>query len=152
MTQAAAKSGARPPAGATLRVDMDSHIPALFVTLGGKIGLHAMRHHARGLGLDLREWRILQVLGGDGRSTIFGIADRIAMDRGGTSRSEPGNTIAPPSAQKSFIMSTTRTAVCGGDRVMLSSPCRWAEKLSMSVSRLEGIRRRPRAFRPSCRA
>ncbi len=87
MTQAAAKSGARPPAGATLRVDMDSHIPALFVTLGGKIGLHAMRHHARGLGLDLREWRILQVLGGDGRSTIFGIADRIAMDRGGTSRS-----------------------------------------------------------------
>ncbi len=87
MTQAAAKSGARPPAGAKLRVDMDSHIPALFVTLGGKIGLHAMRHHARGLGFDLREWRIIQVLGGDGRSTIFGIADRIAMDRGGTSRS-----------------------------------------------------------------
>lgn len=82
-----AGTGVRPPADARLRVDMDSHIPALFVTLGGKIGLHAMRHHARRLGFDLREWRILQVLGGDGRSTIFGIADRIAMDRGGTSRS-----------------------------------------------------------------
>ena len=87
MTEAATVSRARPPAGGALRVDMDSHIPALFVTLGGKIGLHAMRHHARGLGFDLREWRILQVLGGDGRSTIFGISDRIAMDRGGTSRS-----------------------------------------------------------------
>ena len=87
MTETSAISGTRPPAGAKLRVDMDSHIPALFVTLGGKVGLHAMRHNARGLGFDLREWRILQVLGGDGRSTIFEIADRIAMDRGGTSRS-----------------------------------------------------------------
>ena len=87
MTEAAARSGTRAPADTTLRVDMDSHIPALFVTLGGKIGLHALRHHARARGLDLREWRIIQVLGGDGRSTIFAIADRIAMDRGGTSRS-----------------------------------------------------------------
>ncbi len=87
MTETAAIPGARQSPGAALRVDMDSHVPALFVILGGKIGLHAMRHHARGLGLDLREWRILQVLGSDGRSTIFGIADRIAMDRGGTSRS-----------------------------------------------------------------
>ena len=87
MTEATARSGTRAPADTTLRVDMDSHIPALFVTLGGKIGLHALRHHARARGLDLREWRIIQVLGGDGRSTIFAIADRIAMDRGGTSRS-----------------------------------------------------------------
>lgn len=87
MTEAAARSGTRASADTTLRVDMDSHIPALFVTLGGKIGLHALRHHARARGLDLREWRIIQVLGGDGRSTIFAIADRIAMDRGGTSRS-----------------------------------------------------------------
>ena len=87
MTEAAAISGGRTSAGAKLRVDMDSHVPALFVILGGKIGLHALRHHARGLGLDLGEWRIVQVLGGDGRLTIFGIADRIAMDRGGTSRS-----------------------------------------------------------------
>ena len=87
LTEASAISGTRPLPGATLRVDMDSHIPALFVTLGGKIGLHALRHHARARGLDLREWRIIQVLGGDGRSTIFAIADRIAMDRGGTSRS-----------------------------------------------------------------
>ena len=87
MTEAAAISGARQSPRTNPRVDMDSHIPALFVILGGKIGLHAMRHHARGLGLDLREWRIVQVLGSDGRSTIFAIADRIAMDRGGTSRS-----------------------------------------------------------------
>ena len=87
MTETAAISGARQSPGTNPRVDMDSHIPALFVILGGKIGLHAMRHHARGLGLDLREWRIVQVLGSDGRSTIFAIADRIAMDRGGTSRS-----------------------------------------------------------------
>ena len=87
MTAAEVRSGARQSPGAALRVDMDSHVPALFVILGGKIGLHATRHHARGLGFDLREWRIIQVLGGDGRSTIFGIADRIAMDRGGTSRS-----------------------------------------------------------------
>lgn len=87
MNEAAAIADARPPAGAGPRVDMDSHIPALFVILGGKIGLHALRHHARGLGFDLREWRILQLLGADGRSTIFAIADRIAMDRGGTSRS-----------------------------------------------------------------
>ena len=87
MTEAAAQSGTRPSPGGNLRVDMDSHIPALFVTLGGKIGLHALRHHARARGLDLREWRIIQVLGGDGRSTIFAVADRIAMDRGGTSRS-----------------------------------------------------------------
>ncbi len=87
MTETAATPGARQSPGAELRVDMDSHIPALFVILGGKIGLHAMRHHARELGFDLREWRIVQVLGSDGRSTIFSIADRIAMDRGGTSRS-----------------------------------------------------------------
>ena len=64
---------------------------------------------------------------------------RITVFCGGTSRSEPGRTMAPPSAQKSFIMSTTRTAVCGGDRVMLSSLCRWAEKLSIGDSRLGAV-------------
>ncbi len=68
-------------------VDMRSHIPALSVTLGGKIGLHALRHSARELDLDLREWRIIQILGGVGQSTVFSVADFIAMDRGGTSRS-----------------------------------------------------------------
>ncbi|MEK9677707.1 MAG: MarR family winged helix-turn-helix transcriptional regulator [Rhodospirillaceae bacterium] len=68
-------------------VDMRGHIPALSATLGGKIGLHALRHNARALGLDLREWRIIQILGSEGRSTVFAVADFIAMDRGGTSRS-----------------------------------------------------------------
>lgn len=68
-------------------VDIDNHIPAMCLILGGKLGLHAKRASAQQLGLDLSEWRIVQVLGADGRSTIFEIADRIAMDRGGTSRS-----------------------------------------------------------------
>jgi DNA-binding MarR family transcriptional regulator len=38
------------------------------------------------MNLDLCEWRIIQVLGAVERATIFDIADRIAMDRGGTSR------------------------------------------------------------------
>ena len=69
------------------RVDLKSHVPALFVTLGVKIGRHADRHHARLLGFDLREWRIIQITGAGGRSTILEVADTLGMDRGGTSRS-----------------------------------------------------------------
>ena len=71
----------------TRRVDLKSHVPALFVTLGVKIGRHADRHHARLLGFDLREWRIIQITGDGGRSTILEVADTLGMDRGGTSRS-----------------------------------------------------------------
>ena len=71
---------------AQTHIEMDSHVPALCLMLGGKLGLHAKRHSAKQSGLDLCEWRILQVLGAEGRATIFHIADCIAMDRGGTSR------------------------------------------------------------------
>jgi DNA-binding MarR family transcriptional regulator len=67
-------------------VDLDTHLPALLFALGQKISLHAYRENARPLGLDMCEWRSLQILGRDGAATINGIADRIAMDRGGTSR------------------------------------------------------------------
>ena len=67
-------------------IDLNKHIPALCLALGGKVALHAKRHSAQQLGLDLSEWRIIQVLGARGRTTIFDIADCIAMDRGGTSR------------------------------------------------------------------
>ena len=67
-------------------VDLDRHLPALLFSLGAKISLHAQRENARGLGLDMCEWRVVQILGRDGASTINQVADRIAMDRGGTSR------------------------------------------------------------------
>lgn len=67
-------------------VDLDLHLPALIFALGSKISLHAQRENARALGVDMCEWRTIQILGRDGPSTINQIADRIAMDRGGTSR------------------------------------------------------------------
>lgn len=67
-------------------VDLDAHLPALLFALGSKIALHAHRESARPLGLDMCEWRVIQILGRDGPSTINQVADRIAMDRGGTSR------------------------------------------------------------------
>jgi|GEM_PF-912094 len=87
MAEAATALENMDPADNQPLVDLHSHIPALSVTLGGKIGLHALRHNARALGLDFREWRIIQILGSEGRSTVFEVADFIAMDRGGTSRS-----------------------------------------------------------------
>lgn len=68
-------------------IDMDSHIPALIATAGGRISLHAQRESARRHDLDLREWRIMQIVGEAEDRTVNEIADRIAMDRGGTSRS-----------------------------------------------------------------
>ncbi len=67
-------------------INLTEHIPALCLALGSKIALHAKRNGATPLDLDLSEWRIIQVLGALGQSTIFDIADRIAIDRGGTSR------------------------------------------------------------------
>ena len=67
-------------------VDLDVHLPALLFALGSKISQHAHRESARPLGFDMCEWRVIQILGRDGPSTINQVADRIAMDRGGTSR------------------------------------------------------------------
>jgi DNA-binding MarR family transcriptional regulator len=67
-------------------VDLDLHLPAQIFTLSARISAHAQRANARPLGLDMCEWRVVQILGRDGASTINEVADRIAMDRGGTSR------------------------------------------------------------------
>ncbi len=67
-------------------VDLDTHLPAILFSLGAKISLHAQRESARELGLDMCEWRTLQILGRDGGASVNQIADRITMDRGGTSR------------------------------------------------------------------
>lgn len=68
-------------------IDLDTYLPALIITLGNKISLHAARGSAREHNLDVREWRVILILGADGKSTINEVADRVAMDRGGTSRS-----------------------------------------------------------------
>jgi len=70
----------------TRTVDLDQHIPALLFALSARISHHAQRTNARPLDLDMCEWRTVQILGRDGPSTINEVADRIAMDRGGTSR------------------------------------------------------------------
>lgn len=67
-------------------IDLDLHLPSQIQTLGNKISLHALRGIARPANLDLREWRIILILGAQGKSTINEVADRVAMDRGGTSR------------------------------------------------------------------
>lgn len=67
-------------------VNLDIHLPALLFALGSKISQHANRQSARPLKLDMCEWRVIQILGRDGPASINQVADRIAMDRGGTSR------------------------------------------------------------------
>ena len=105
---------ARTPSEAGAHIELGNHVPALCLMLGGKLGLHAKRHSARRLGLDLCEWRILQVLGAEERATIFHIADCIAMDRGGTSRAvgrlESNGYVAresdPADRRKSYVVLT----------------------------------------------
>lgn len=67
-------------------VDPKNHIPAKLLTLTSRIALHATRAAARPLGMSIREWRIVQILGAIGASTINEAANLIAMDFGGTSR------------------------------------------------------------------
>ncbi|MEM7303777.1 MAG: MarR family transcriptional regulator [Pseudomonadota bacterium] len=67
-------------------VDLDAHLPALLYALTAKIGQHALRESAKPLKMDMCEWRVVQILGRDGASSINEVADRISMDRGGTSR------------------------------------------------------------------
>ena len=76
----------KPGKKAANTVDFEEHLPALLTTLSGKVGLHAMRVRGRKLGLDLREWRIIQALGTYGPCTINEVAEWIALDQGGTSR------------------------------------------------------------------
>lgn len=70
----------------TKTIDLDKHIPALLLVLGGRVALHAVREAARDLDMDLRQWRVIQILGALGPSTISEVSNRVAMDQGGTSR------------------------------------------------------------------
>lgn len=67
-------------------VDLTHHLPALLFSLSAKVSQHAHQNSARDLGLDMCEWRVIQILGRDGSCSINQVADRISMDRGGTSR------------------------------------------------------------------
>lgn len=67
-------------------VDLTSHLPAVLYALSARISRHAQRENARPLGLDMSEWRVLQILGRDGPRGVNAVADRIAMDRGGASK------------------------------------------------------------------
>lgn len=67
-------------------IDLALHLPAKLFALSARISQHAQRANARPLGLDMCEWRAIQILGRVGASTINEVADSIAMDRGGTSR------------------------------------------------------------------
>jgi DNA-binding MarR family transcriptional regulator len=70
----------------TETVDLTEHLPALLFSISAKVSQHAHRNSARELDLDMCEWRVVQILGRDGPSSINQVADRISMDRGGTSR------------------------------------------------------------------
>ena len=69
-----------------ITVDLEKHLPVLLIKLSSKIALHAMRVRGRKMGLDLREWRIIQALGTYGPCTINEVAAWVALDQGGTSR------------------------------------------------------------------
>lgn len=66
--------------------DVFALLPVLLFSLSGKISQHAHQNSARPLGLDMSEWRVVQILGNGGNQSINQVADSIAMDRGGTSR------------------------------------------------------------------
>ena len=68
-------------------MDVRSHVPALLGILGSKVALHAARLSARKFGMDLTEWRVVQILGSEGRSSILNVAKLMSKDPGGVSRS-----------------------------------------------------------------
>lgn len=69
------------------KVDVRKHVPALLANLGNKIALHVSRLSARKFDLDLTEWRIFNVLGSQGRTSIVRLAKLASNDPGGVSRS-----------------------------------------------------------------
>jgi DNA-binding MarR family transcriptional regulator len=71
----------------TEMVDLDQHVPALCNTIGGYISRIVLASCAAEHGIGILEWRIVLVLGGDAPLEISQVADRVAMDRGGCSRS-----------------------------------------------------------------
>lgn len=72
----------RPPV-----MDLDQHVPALCNTIGGYVSRVVLAECGTQFGIGILEWRILLVLSGEAPLEISQIADRVAMDRGGCSRS-----------------------------------------------------------------
>jgi len=66
--------------------DVFSLLPVLLFSLSGKISQHAHQNSARPLGLDMSEWRVIQILGNGQNQSINQVADSIAMDRGAQHR------------------------------------------------------------------
>lgn len=72
----------RPPV-----MDLDQHVPALCNTIGGYVSRIVLARCGTEYGIGILEWRIILVLCGEAPLEISQIADRVAMDRGGCSRS-----------------------------------------------------------------
>jgi DNA-binding MarR family transcriptional regulator len=77
-----AASAQRPSA-----MDLDQHVPALCNTIGGYVSRIVLAQCGAEYGIGILEWRIILVLSGEAPLEISQIADRVAMDRGGCSRS-----------------------------------------------------------------
>ena len=68
-------------------MDLDQHVPALCNTIGGYVSRIVLAQCGAEHGIGILEWRIILVLSGEAPLEISQIADRVAMDRGGCSRS-----------------------------------------------------------------
>lgn len=68
-------------------MDLDQHVPALCNTIGGYISRIVLAQCGAEYDIGILEWRIILVLSGEAPLEISQIADRVAMDRGGCSRS-----------------------------------------------------------------
>ena len=68
-------------------MDLDQHVPALCNTIGGYVSRIVLAQCGAEFGIGILEWRIILVLSGESPLEISQIADRVAMDRGGCSRS-----------------------------------------------------------------
>lgn len=68
-------------------MDLDQHVPALCNTIGGYVSRIVLAQCGAEYGIGILEWRIILVLSGEAPLEISQIADRVAMDRGGCSRS-----------------------------------------------------------------
>lgn len=81
------KSFSEPATKRLAAMDLDQHVPALCNTIGGYASRIVMAECGAQYGIGILEWRIILVLSGESPLEISQIADRVAMDRGGCSRS-----------------------------------------------------------------
>jgi len=81
------KSFSAPAAPRPPPMDLDQHVPALCNTIGGYVSRIVLAQCGAEYGIGILEWRIILVLSGEAPLEISQISDRVAMDRGGCSRS-----------------------------------------------------------------